>query len=963
MDLPPQATSDPPENPAMPALPSTTVIPVKMSTTEVALEPTDEAVLSFLRKRGLGSAALELEKVIRASGGETESSRGRLEMEEAESRAQRTLLSRSTGGGYGYDQDGSAQVPQWGVPDIKLNESDGTKGGNEKELKDRMGIEEAKSYLDSFTALQTWVLTLPDDPAMPKIATNNSIIAKQMGTGISISSLVKSISGEEKIPDKVLNDADTLASSAMSMLVPPSAKPELLAVTFALFVHTYCEILEVGMESTAEALLSSFRTIYEPLYNAELKDLEVCKTTEGMVRLNTYNTQHLESLSRLKAIMVQVANFQLKTDELNADSSTSQTKRNKIAEYEQYIQQLQGKHQDTAKQATSAFNKMTGLPFLRRARAVRWHLTLSTTSYGLLAHFLSSRESLLPMSTLLQTKCEIQVERRDPLPYTPSCLLDDFVMSSRKRHKSRNDEDIHWAAPANTTVRALEAGGEVVDSQKLPFPRLHLDESYNSMKEAGRAKINVEFNRCLLVNGFRRLEALERKGEYDAGVRTVDEESPAIVANPLEPSVLLSTLCSSSSHGNRLGRFGPTDVSSIWEESGVGISCAKLCPPDGRRVAAGCDDAAVRIWSVFDSRQKDNEKIKDVEESSIVLLGHKNGFPVFDVDWNRDGRTLLSAGGDGSVRLWDTLAVGPFGTVVKPKSRFSSSKSSGEEEKPEEPGMSIPGLKPESTDIVCGAALAVYRGHAPNVPIWSVSFAPSGYYFATAAADATARIWVTDKPSPVRILSGHTTSSVNTVKWHPNCNYVLTGSEDKTVRMWDVQTGRCVRLLNGGNHGINVVAVSPSGQFCSGADYDGVIHVWDLGTGKKVNEYRSLGNFKHDHTGRSTALMIHSLCYSPCGSALAAGGDDCVVRIWDVRGAANHMGNSDYAAKQGWGEAAPLSNVSAVQGTNRAGTAQPHRSFQTRRTMLLDLHYTKRNLLLSVGKYTTPVPLVASIVD
>ena len=56
------------------------------------------------------------------------------------------------------------------------------------------------------------------------------------------------------------------------------------------------EILEVGMESTAEALLASFRTIYEPLYNAELKDLEVCKFTEDMVRLITYKTQHLESL-------------------------------------------------------------------------------------------------------------------------------------------------------------------------------------------------------------------------------------------------------------------------------------------------------------------------------------------------------------------------------------------------------------------------------------------------------------------------------------------------------------------------------------------------------------------------------------------------------------------------------------------------------------------------------------------
>ena len=109
--------------------------------------------------------------------------------------------------------------------------------------------------------------------------------------------------------------------------------------------------------------------------------------------------------------------------------------------------------------------------------------------------------------------------------------------------------------------------------------------------------------------------------------------------------------------------------------------------------------------------------------------------------------------------------------------------------------------------------------------------------------------------------------------------------------------------------------------------------------------------------------MIHSLCYSPCGSALAAGGDDCVLRIWDVRGAANHMGNAEFAERQGWGQAAPISNVSTIQDTNRAGTAQPHRSFQTRRTMLLDLHYTKRNLLLSVGKYTTPVPLVTPIVD
>ena len=54
-----------------------------------------------------------------------------------------------------------------------------------------------------------------------------------------------------------------------------------------------------------------------------------------------------------------------------------------------------------------------------------------------------------------------------------------------------------------------------------------------------------------------------------------------------------------------------------------------------------------------------------VQEAAMVLLGHANSFPVFDVSWNRDGRALLSTGGDGSIRLWDTMAKGTFGSVTK----------------------------------------------------------------------------------------------------------------------------------------------------------------------------------------------------------------------------------------------------------------------------------------------------------
>ena len=68
---------------------------------------------------------------------------------------------------------------------------------------------------------------------------------------------------------------------------------------------------------------------------------------------------------------------------------------------------------------------------------------------------------------------------------------------------------------------------------------------------------------------------------------------------------------------------------------------------------------------------------------------------------------------------------------------------------------------------------------------------------------------------------------------------LLTGSEDKTVRLWDIQTGRCVRLLNGCSAGIYQVKVDPSGQYAVGADAMGIIHMWDLGTGKKVTEFRA----------------------------------------------------------------------------------------------------------------------------
>ena len=923
---------------------------------------TDAAVLDYLRKKGLGSAVLELTEILekdRADGATAAASkkektaRERLEEEDTISRNQRSLLLKSTGGSYGYDRDAVWPIIQWGVPDTTATSTTttnttttNTTNSNTSEKATAMGVDEARAYLDAFVTVQLWVLSLPDDDGSGNglVTTVNPIQRayelikdqdddddKEPPNEVSLKTVMEELAKPTTVATTSIGeDRETITSN-----LPPSAKPELLATAFALLVHTYCELLEVGMESTAHSIRDAFKPIYEPYYETQYRDLYHCTTTEDMMRLNSHNSQHMEALANLKNILIQVAQYQLRREELNSqttinggylDAEQKKAKDQKVAEYDLHIGQLKRKYHELSQKASAAFDKMYILPFLRRARAVRWQLTMSTTTYALLSGFLNATDnSLLAMSTLLQTKCELHVERRAPVPFVPACVLDGI---DTKKRLDLNNVEINWAAPFPGNCQRKS------DDKPLPFPKYYLEAEYETEREAYKDTKNVEFNRALLINGFRRLEALERKREYDVmsaptqAAMKNGERSVQRIANPTKPTILMTTFYAKSASEKTFRRPATqntvTDISSIWEEASVGLVCAKLCPPDGRRVAVGCDDSAVRVWSAVSASATSNN---NTSQPLQVLLGHKNGFPVFDVDWNRDGRCLLSAGGDGSIRLWDTMAVGPFGEVVT-QPKIVSTKVGGTAAKNDDASSLIPGLRPETAKYSSGAALAVYRGHAPSTPVWSVSFAPSGYYFASSGADATARIWTTDRPIPVRLLTGHSSTNVNCIGWHPNCNYVLTGSDDKTARLWDVQSGRTVRLLSGCSSGINAVKIDPSGRYAAVAEYSGIICLWDLGTGKKVTEFRCRRPDNHRFTAVDN-VAVHALRFSACGTALATGGDDCCIRIWDVQ----------------------------RDGGDRSIYTSPLYSFPTRQTMTLDLHYTKRNLLLAAGKYIMPVPL------
>lgn len=218
--------------------------------------------------------------------------------------------------------------------------------------------------------------------------------------------------------------------------------------------------------------------------------------------------------------------------------------------------------------------------------------------------------------------------------------------------------------------------------------------------------------------------------------------------------------------------------------------------------------------------------------------------------------------------------------------------------------------------------VVVYKGH--QFPVWDVRFSPHGHYFLSCSHDKSARLWSTDSHQPLRIFAGHL-SDVDVCIFHPNSNYVATGSSDRTVRLWDVPTGNHLRLMTGHKAPIHSLAFSICGRYLATGSADCRVLIWDLAHGHLLAAL----------TGHSAS--IHALCFSRDGTALATGGLDCCLKLWDFSKLCEDIS----------GENVNVSHNPDV----RDGEPYLMRSFPTKQTPFLTLHFTRRNLLLGVGMF------------
>lgn len=255
--------------------------------------------------------------------------------------------------------------------------------------------------------------------------------------------------------------------------------------------------------------------------------------------------------------------------------------------------------------------------------------------------------------------------------------------------------------------------------------------------------------------------------------------------------------------------------------------------------------------------------------SPLVLAIEGHIGPVFDAAFSPDGKRIVSAGSDKTIRIWDTASgVQVVGPIMGHKSYVTSVVFLPD-------GKSILSASGDKTIRMWDAASGIelcqpFHGHTDRVTSISISWC--GTIVVSGSSDKTLRLW--DVASGIEIcqpMRGHD-DTVECVAFSPDAKYIVSGSKDRTVRLWDATTALALTLpLMGHKGAVNAVAFSPDGSCIVSGSSDASIRLWGASTGEL------LPSPLHDKWEQ-----INAIAFSSGGAQIVTGSRDNTLRVWDI---------------------------------------------------------------------------------
>ncbi len=238
-----------------------------------------------------------------------------------------------------------------------------------------------------------------------------------------------------------------------------------------------------------------------------------------------------------------------------------------------------------------------------------------------------------------------------------------------------------------------------------------------------------------------------------------------------------------------------------------------------------------------------------------------------------DGRRLISASADKTIRVWDLSS----GQVLQTWSNQTSF-------------VNTILLSPDETRLYSGNADGALQGwtvasgnllwqhtDAHNGPINTVARTPDGQRLVSGGADGAIHVWEASTGKAVRSLVTQQ-GAINSLVVTSDGQYIISGGSDNTIKVWNRATGNLEKTLAGHESFVNALAISPDGRFLFSASADATIRQWQIKTGELFNTLSG-------HTS-----YVNDMVFSRDGRTLRTASADKTVRIWNVEtGAAEQV--------------------------------------------------------------------------
>jgi WD40 repeat protein len=248
---------------------------------------------------------------------------------------------------------------------------------------------------------------------------------------------------------------------------------------------------------------------------------------------------------------------------------------------------------------------------------------------------------------------------------------------------------------------------------------------------------------------------------------------------------------------------------------------------------------------------------------------------TWQVGFSPDGKQVLTAYLDGTIRLWDSVRGTPVGESMKHEKEVKAFAFSQDSR---HLATGSADWTARVWDAASGRALTAPLQHPREVT--SVALSRDGRSLLTGCEDGTCRIWNIATGRAVTRLphSGEITAAI----YSPDGGTILTASLDHTARLWSAPEGKPRGAIMRHPSPVRGAVFSPNGKLIVTSFGNYMAQCWDAVTGKPLAvpiSHLGLGQA----TGPEPPARVYlSVAVSPDGTKVLTGGDDGTARVWEA---------------------------------------------------------------------------------